>query len=96
MENIIEQIIQNLDILSLWNAKVLLKGTKTQHSGHMGQQISNWIKDTLWVSAPTTLGLCVFLNIFAVYACKLTYYIPNESWVSKVFNDTYCIIIQTK
>ena len=37
------------------------------------------IKDTLWVSAPSTLGLCVFLYIFAVYACKLTYYIPNQS-----------------
>ena len=32
------------------------------------------VKDTLWValSAPGTLGLCVFHNIFAVYACKLT------------------------
>ena len=30
------------------------------------------VKDTLWVSARSTLGLCVFPNIFAVYACKLT------------------------
>ena len=29
-------------------------------------------KDTLRVSAPRTLGLCVFPNIFAIYACKLT------------------------
>ena len=30
------------------------------------------IKDTPWVSAPISLGLCVFPHIFAVYACKLT------------------------
>ena len=28
------------------------------------------IKDTLWVSAPNTLDLCVFPNIFAIYDCK--------------------------
>ena len=30
------------------------------------------VKDTLWVLAPNTLGLCVFPNIFAIYGCKLT------------------------
>ena len=39
----------------------------------------NYLKDTLWVSAPSTLGLCVFLRIFAVHACKLTDYISNQS-----------------
>ena len=30
------------------------------------------LKDTLWVSAPSTLGLRVYTHIFVVYACKLT------------------------
>ena len=38
-----------------------------------------YLKDTLWVSAPISLGLCVFPHIFTVYACKLTLYIPNQS-----------------
>ena len=29
----------------------------------------------LWVTAHSTLGLCVFLNIFAIFTCKLTKYI---------------------
>ena len=37
------------------------------------------VKDTLWVSAPSTSGLCVFPHIFVVYASNLTRYIPNES-----------------
>ena len=35
-------------------------------------QTSQSVKDTLWVSAPSNLDLCVFLNIFAICACKLT------------------------
>ena len=31
-----------------------------------------YLKDTLWVLAPSTLGLCLFPHIFAVNACKLT------------------------
>ena len=34
--------------------------------------MNNGLKDTLWVSAPSTLDLCVFAIIFAIYACKLT------------------------
>ena len=30
------------------------------------------LKDTLWVSAPSTSGLCVSPHIFVVYACYLT------------------------
>ena len=41
------------------------------HTGNMGQ-IEICLKDTLWVSAPISLGLCVSPHIFAVYACKLT------------------------
>ena len=40
--------------------------------------ILEFLKDTIWVSAHRTLGLCVFPNIFAIYACKLTSYIPNR------------------
>ena len=41
-------------------------------SGKAGcYKVVGTLKDTLWVSAPSTLGLCVFPNILAVYACKL-------------------------
>ena len=35
------------------------------------------LKVRLWVIAHSASGLCVFLNIFAIFTCKLTYYILN-------------------
>ena len=50
--------------------KVGIRSGSSSSSDKVG--IVSGVKDTLWVSAPSTLGLCVFPSIFAIYSCKLT------------------------